>query len=610
MKPLLLFASAAISALLGMAASAETLYAVSMRTYSDPSYKGVEGNLYVVATDTAVTRLVASLTVGGKTPVGLDGLAIHPKTGVFYGITAPTSGAIPRSLVTIDPQTGIVTLVGSLGHTGSDIEFDPDGTLYMWLPTSYQLATVDLETGAATPRGRPFPQGALKGGIALIGGGRALVAATGGKGTLDSIDMATGEVTAGPHLVGAPFPELINGLTYSPKGIIYGINTNGALPPLANLVSIDAKTGKVTSIGDEVENLTDGARLRGGAQSTMMTPMASQKKDLYQILDVPRDANSIDIGLAYRRRTSELQRAVPQDPSAQSLLHEAHEILADPQRRAAYDASLVTAAEKAAASEQAEPDLVLESGEEEEDPRKKFVKPGIAVVVVIIIAIFFAMRSGHAPEAPKPEPVAEAPKPPPPPPPPQPLGSDQILRTALQSVGRVMSYEMSGRAVPLGFAIALEPGVMVTTCHGISGGTQLVVKVGEESNSGSLTVTDEVLDLCRVSVPALNARAVTLVPEDAKAGDKIYLLGANAKGELVLTEGTVTQLRSAGEGKVLEISVPIAPTGSGGAVFDVFGRVIGIATTQHSYGANLNIVIPASAIAQMRSREKPVEKEK
>jgi S1-C subfamily serine protease len=358
--------------------------------------------------------------------------------------------------------------------------------------------------------------------------------------------------------------------------------------------------------GDEVENLTDGARLRGGAQSTMMTPMASQKKDLYQILGVPRDANSIDIGLAYRRRTSELQRAVPQDPSGQSLLHEAHEILADPQRRATYDSSLVTAAEKAAASEQAEPDLVLESGEEEEDPRKKFVKPGIAVVVVIIIAIFFAMRSGHAPEAPKPEPVAEAPKPPPP----QPIGPDQILRTALQSVGRVMSYEMSGRAVPLGFAVALEPGVMVTTCHGITGGTQLVVKVGEESNSGSLTVTDEVLDLCRVSVPALKGHAVTLAPEDAKAADTIYLLGANAKGELALTEGTVTQLRSAGEGKVLEISVPIAPTGSGGAVFDVFGRVIGIATTQHSYGANLNIAIPAAAIAQMRSREKPVEKEK
>ena len=235
--------------MLCLTASAETLYASSMRTYADPLYKGVEGNLYVVATDTAVTRLVASLTLGGKAPINLDGLAIHPRTGIFYGITPATSGAIPHSLVTLDPKTGVVTRVGDLGFAGSDVQFDPDGKLYMWIPATYQMASVDLDTGAATPHGRPFAQGAVKGGIALIGGGRALVAATGGKGTLDTIDLATGTITPGPNLVGAPFPELINGLTFSPRGVIYGINTNGALPPLANLISVDARTGKVTSIG-------------------------------------------------------------------------------------------------------------------------------------------------------------------------------------------------------------------------------------------------------------------------------------------------------------------------------------------------------------------------
>ncbi|HEY4999036.1 MAG TPA: DnaJ domain-containing protein, partial [Usitatibacter sp.] len=139
--------------------------------------------------------------------------------------------------------------------------------------------------------------------------------------------------------------------------------------------------------------------------------MAVQKRNLYEILGVARDANSLDIGLAYQRRTLELQRAVPQDPSAQSFVHEAHEVLANPQRRAAYDASLVTAAEKAAAAEQESPDLVLEAGEEEEDPRKKFVKPGIAAAVVIALAIFFALRSGPSPEVQQPAPVVQAPKP-------------------------------------------------------------------------------------------------------------------------------------------------------------------------------------------------------
>jgi hypothetical protein len=234
-----------------------------MRTYADPTYRGVEGNLYVVDTDSGVTRLVVSLTYGGKS-IGLDGLAIHPKTGIFYGITSSTSTTLPRSLVRIDPKTGALTPVGDLGHAGSDIEFDPDGVLYMWLPTTSQLATVNIDTGSATPVGNPFQQGTRRGGIALIGGGRALVAASGGKGTLDTADMSTGVITPGPSLVGAPFPELINSLAVSPRGVIYGINTNGANPQLANLVSIDPKTGKVTGIGplpDDTDALSFGPTL-------------------------------------------------------------------------------------------------------------------------------------------------------------------------------------------------------------------------------------------------------------------------------------------------------------------------------------------------------------
>ena len=271
MKPSFLLASAACAALLCVTASAQTLYAVSMRTYADSSYKGIEGNLYVVDTETAVTRLVASLTVGGKTPLGLDGLAIHPKSGVFYGITSPTSAIIPHSLVKIDSKSGVVTPIGDLGHTGSDIQFDLDGTLYMWLPGTYQMATVDVDSGLATPRGHSFQQGVLKGGIALIGEGHALVSATGGKGTLDIVELASGTIAPGPALVGAAFPDLIKGLTYSPKGIVYGINTDGGLPPQANLVSIDPRTGKVTTIGplpNDTEALSFGPELVGSKDMT------------------------------------------------------------------------------------------------------------------------------------------------------------------------------------------------------------------------------------------------------------------------------------------------------------------------------------------------------
>src|SRR5512145_2067943 len=91
----------------------------------------------------------------------------------------------------------------------------------------------------------------------------------------------------------------------------------------------------------------------------MMAAMPAQKKTLYQILGVAPDATDIDLGLAYERRVTELQQAAPQDPSALALAHEAYEVLRNPERRRAYDASLVTAQERAAAAQQ-ETDLVLE----------------------------------------------------------------------------------------------------------------------------------------------------------------------------------------------------------------------------------------------------------
>ena len=229
---------------------------------------------------------------------------------------------------------------------------------------------------------------------------------------------------------------------------------------------------------------------------------------------------------------------------------------------------------------------MLEGGGDDDaalEKRSKRLVPisiGVAVVALIIIGI----RVFHHEAPPKPPPeVAEAPKPPPPPPP-KPLSAEQIFRNAAPAVGQVMSYEMSGRAVPIGLAVSVEPGAFVTTCHGVPAGSQLVVKTGAESRSATLTITDEQLDLCKLAIAA----------DDPKAGDKVYALGANAKGELALTEGTIKSIRPGG--KPMELSFPIAKNGSGGAVFDPFGRVVGVATEGG--------VIPAASISQMRTRGK------
>ena len=332
--------------------------------------------------------------------------------------------------------------------------------------------------------------------------------------------------------------------------------------------------------------------------------MASSKKSLYEILGLDRDANAIDVGLAYERRRGELAAAIPPDASATALVQQAYEVLSNPKRRAAYDASLITAEEKAAAAEQAT-DFVLET--EPEPAPRRMVWAGIAAgVVVTVAAIYFTFRGERFP-APATPAAVEAPKPvvQAPPPPPKPLPPGTILTGATSSVGQVLSYDMGGQAKPLGLAVAVDRGVYLTTCHGISAGSALVVRVGAESHSGSLALADEQLDLCKIAVPDLRGAGLPVAGDELKSGDRIYAMGANARGEMALTEGTVKQLRPAAMGSVIEVSMPIAPTASGGPIFDSFGRLVGIATTPHAFGAGLNIALPASWSAQMRSRSNP-----
>jgi hypothetical protein len=229
-------------------ARAQTLYAASTRRYVSSS--DVVGRLYVIDPGTAASRLVGPIRVGGTVHVGITGLAVHPRTGILYGITAGLIPTLRPSLVTIDTKSAEATLIGPLGHSGSDINFDPKGTLFIWLTDLKQLGTVNLKNGAATPRGPPVGiADAVGGGLAIDERAVAHIATTTAAGTLDTVDTATGVRTVGPQLSGAPYLSAIHSMTFSPAGELFGVNTNMAAPAKAALVKIDPATGAVANVG-------------------------------------------------------------------------------------------------------------------------------------------------------------------------------------------------------------------------------------------------------------------------------------------------------------------------------------------------------------------------
>ncbi len=344
----------------------------------------------------------------------------------------------------------------------------------------------------------------------------------------------------------------------------------------------------------------------------MATPPAPRKRTLYDILGVERDAGAIDIGIAYKARVEALNRTPGADPNEVNLVHEAYHVLCMPNERAAYDAKLITMAEKAAAKEQAmAPDLVLEPDPADEPPiwKNKFVLAG--GMLLLVAMAWFAVRPGPAKPpvrmvaqkelradeapapraAPAPAPVLTA------------RSAEELFAMLAQSTARITAYDVSGRAVGLGSGVVTGIGTVITNCHVATAGGSLTVKVGAEQYSASVEVADEEYDLCKLSVSGLTAQAVAIgSAESLKTGQKVFAIGAPQGLDLTISDGIVSAMRNLPQGRVIQTTAPISPGSSGGPLFDAYGRLVGIMTFQHKTGQNLNFAVPADWIANMSSR--------
>ncbi len=101
---------------------------------------GGPGELYILDSTTGgVVQDIGPLHDALNVNYGITGLAFNPFTGLLYGSTANSNPDTRAQLVTINPLSGLVTVIGAfnVGNSGttpstmSDLSFDPaTGRLY------------------------------------------------------------------------------------------------------------------------------------------------------------------------------------------------------------------------------------------------------------------------------------------------------------------------------------------------------------------------------------------------------------------------------------------------------------------------------------------------
>lgn len=275
--------------------------------------------------------------------------------------------------------------------------------------------------------------------------------------------------------------------------------------------------------------------------------MYGGKQTLYDALGLARDAKQGEIVRAFRKLNAELQsEASAPNPRRAALIHEAFEVLSDPQKRAAYDQSLKG------------PSFLGVAGGEK--PRRKW---GVLVAgIALALGALYYFTLGGAPQPRQGGPL---------------LNLQEVQAVASVSVGRVNRIEMSGARSNLGTAVAVEEGVMMAPCEGIDPGAQIVVRIPPRDIPAQLRKVDEKIGLCRLAVSGGGSWPLPMTGLVPNVGDAIYAANLNALGEVVISPGVVKKVVRGANGTVIESTARAGPPVDGSPLLDAEGRIVAIA---------------------------------
>lgn len=177
-----------------------------------------------------------------------------------------------------------------------------------------------------------------------------------------------------------------------------------------------------------------------------------------------------------------------------------------------------------------------------------------------------------------------------------------LFQEVSRSIVTIHALDNSGNVTGLGSGVVTAPGAVVTNCHVLEGGTQFTVISGKTQHQGELRAADQDRDLCELKVPALQAPRVPLFTGRLRVGQRVYAVGAPEGLELTISEGLVSSIREIDGAHYIQTSAPISSGSSGGGLFDVEGRLVGLTAFIIPEGQNLNFALPAAWIAELAGR--------
>lgn len=157
------------------------------------------------------------------------------------------------------------------------------------------------------------------------------------------------------------------------------------------------------------------------------------------------------------------------------------------------------------------------------------------------------------------------------------LDGPEVYQRARPSMVQLVGVTAEGR-YDFGSGVALANGTVVTNCHVTRRATRVQTFMAARG-SAQLQAANVAHDLCALYFSDLERAPAELGASRAlSVGDRVYAVGFNAGHGLSYQPGEVAELFMHDGAMVIRTTAPFTHGASGGGLFDVQGRLVGILT--------------------------------
>ncbi|SMC78956.1 S1C family serine protease [Papillibacter cinnamivorans] len=180
------------------------------------------------------------------------------------------------------------------------------------------------------------------------------------------------------------------------------------------------------------------------------------------------------------------------------------------------------------------------------------------------------------------------------------LSSKEIYAMCSPAVFCIETFDVNGNPYGQGSGFFIDPsGVAVTNYHVVDNiiSAYITLDDGSVYNVTGVILFDEEIDFAVIQVygsgfDTLKVGNSALI----EGGETVYAIGNPEGLTNTISQGLVSNPKREDFDGMMQISAPISPGSSGGALINEYGEVIGITTSGYYTGQNLNFAVPINDV--------------